>query len=106
MTETHSTSLQADPPLSRASLAPTGFLGRIQRLRRTRKTVGASLLAMTETHPTSRQADPPLSQASLAPTAFLGRIQRLRMTQKTVGASMLANTHKSDKESRGEKDQL
>src|SRR3546814_2807375 len=45
-----SSDLQADPPLSRANFAPTGFLGRIQRLRRTRKTVGASLLAMTETH--------------------------------------------------------
>ncbi len=61
------TSSLAEPPLSRASPAPTG-LWCTQVRQTSRKTVGASLPAMTPAQPTSSLAEPPLSRASPAPT--------------------------------------
>ena len=67
MTAAHSTRIQADPPLSRASSLPQGiWVGHKFYIHR-RSSVGASLLAMTAAHPTRMQADPPPSRASSLP---------------------------------------
>ncbi len=66
----HPTLMQADPPLSRASFAPTGICSGRKSVDRHRLSVGASLLAKTAAHPTLMQADPLLSRASSLPQGF------------------------------------
>ncbi len=88
----HSTSPQADPPLSRAKLAPTKDCRCPQHLDSTPNPVGASLLAKAPAHPTSPQADPPLSRASSAPTGICGERRPPDHPGPPVGASLLAKT--------------
>jgi hypothetical protein len=59
-----------DPPLSRASSAPTGFLVGIGIGGLTPIPVGVSLLAMAVCQLKIVVTDPPLSRASPAPTGF------------------------------------
>ncbi len=79
----HPTSPQADPPLSRASSAPTGICGERRPPDHPGPPVGASLLAKTAAHSTSMQADPPLSRASSLPQWIAGALS-IRIQHQTL----------------------
>ncbi len=72
----HPISRQADPPLSRASFAPTeGTVPSTSFLSTEDPVWEQGLPAKRPAHPISRQADPPLSRASSLPQRDLCRTQ-------------------------------
>jgi len=66
MASGQSTSSLPDPPPSRASPAPTGFVAS-RKFQSTQNNVGAGLLAMASGQPTSSLPDPPPSRAGSLP---------------------------------------
>ncbi len=73
MAVAHSKWMLADPPSSRASLAPTGDWGQPAHPGTPSDLWEPSLLAMAVAHSKWMQADPPSSRASLAPTGDWGQ---------------------------------
>ncbi len=90
MAAAHSTSMQADPPLSRAGSLPQGIGSEQGWCVHPRTRVGASLLAMAVAHSTSMQADPPLSRAGSLPQGIGGEQGWCVPPRTRVGASLLA----------------
>ncbi|MBC3383003.1 hypothetical protein [Pseudomonas sp. SWRI179] len=88
MAAAHSTSMQADPPLSRAGSLPQGFGMDVMRVNDLEKLWELSLLAMAVAHSTSMQADPPLSRASSVPTGVLG-VHSFCIHHKSQAASLI-----------------
>ncbi|MGK3121457.1 hypothetical protein ACCT23_23905, partial [Pseudomonas corrugata] len=67
MAAVHPTSMQADPPLSRAGSLPQGMVMNTLFARDAKPLWEPSLLAMAAVHPTSMRADPPLLRAGSLP---------------------------------------
>ena len=92
MASGQSTSSLPDPPPSRASPAPTGFVAS-RKFQSTQNNVGAGLLAMASGQPTSSLPDPPLSRAGSLPQG-IGDAHIFCARQKSQCRSEPARSHK------------
>jgi hypothetical protein len=90
MAAAHPTSMQADPPLSRASPLPQGIGGEHGVGEHPRTLWEQGLPAMAAAHPTSMQTDPPLSRAGSLPHGMGGGYKPCLHPRTPVGASLLA----------------
>ncbi len=85
MAVAHSKWMQADPPSSRASLAPTGDWGQPAHPGTPPDPWEPSLLAIAVAHSKWMQADPPSSRASPLPQGIGGN-RHIRVHHRTCGS--------------------